>query len=183
MSAPEQERPDSQRHTVRSVLNDPAQELSPPGRRKADKTPLEQAKAWALDYLKRPHSEKELRTKLAEKGAAPEDIEAVCALCLEYGFLDDEEYAGMVVRHYAAKGYGAGRIRQELNRRGLDRELWDEALTQLPEDTDTIDRLLAAKLRGREMTDKAQRDKAANALFRRGFSWQEIRAAMERYRP
>jgi regulatory protein len=97
--------------------------------------------------------------------------------------MDDEEYAGMVVRHYAAKGYGAGRIRQELNRRGLDRELWDEALTQLPEDTDTIDRLLAAKLRGRELTDKAQRDKAANALFRRGFSWQEIRAAMERYRP
>jgi regulatory protein len=160
------------------VLNDPAQEPEPG--RKEKKTPLEQAKKWAMDYLKRPHSEKELRDKLAEKGCDGADIDAVCALCLDYGFLDDQEYGAMVVRHYAAKGYGLGRIQMELNRRGVPKQLWDEALEQLPEDTEMIDKLLAAKLRGRDLSDKAQWDKAANALFRRGYSWSEIRAAVER---
>jgi regulatory protein len=135
-----------------------------------------------MDYLKTPHSEKELRSKLTEKGCTQGDIDEVCALCLDYGFLDDQEYGAMIVRHYAAKGYGLGRIKTELNRRGVPKELWDEALEQLPEDTEMIDRLLAAKLRGRDLSDRAQWDKAANALFRRGYSWSEIRAAMERYR-
>jgi SOS response regulatory protein OraA/RecX len=45
-----------------------------------------------------------------------------------------------------------------------------------------IDRLLESKLRGRDLSDRTQWDKAGNALFRRGYSWNEIRAAMERYR-
>lgn len=169
------------RHTVSSVLNEPGAEL-PESVRAAGKTPLEQAKKWALEYLKRPHSEKELRDRLAQKGCAPRDIDAVCALCVDYGFLDDREYAAMIVRHYAAGGYGPGRIRAELNRRGIARSLWDEALEQLPEGTETIDRLLAARMRGADPGDRKQRDKAAGALFRKGYSWEEIHAAMERYR-
>ena len=167
------------KHTVRSVMNDPAGELEPP--KKTPQTPLERAKKWALDYLKRPHSEKELRDKLKEKGCAQEDIDAVTALCLDYGFVNDEEYAGMIARHYAAMGYGPGRVRTELSRRGVPRDLWDRAMEELPESTDTIDRLLAARLRGRDPNDRKERDKAAAALFRRGFSWDEIRAAMRRY--
>ena len=167
------------KHTVRSVMNDPAGELEPP--KKTPQTPLDRAKKWALDYLKRPHSERELRDKLKEKGCAPEDIDTVTALCLDYGFVNDAEYAGMIVRHYAAMGYGPGRVRTELSRRGVPKELWDEALAELPEGTDTIDRLLAARLRGRDASDRKERDKAAAALFRRGFSWDEIRSAMRRY--
>ena len=103
------------------------------------------------------------------------------ALCVDYGFVDDAEYAAMIVRHYAAMGYGPGRVRSELKRRGVPAPLWEEALTQLPEDTETIDRLLAARLRGRDASDRKERDKAAAALFRRGYSWEEIRAAMNRY--
>ena len=109
------------KYTVRSVMNDPAGELEPP--KKAPQTPLERAKKLALEYLKRPHSEKELRDKLRQKGAAETDIETVTALCLDYGFVNDAEYAGMIVRRYAGMGYGPGRIRTELNRRGVPREL------------------------------------------------------------
>ena len=167
------------KHTVRSVMNDPAGELEPP--KKTPQSPLERAKKWAMDYLKRPHSEKELRDKLAQKGCSPEDIDTVAALCLDYGFVNDGEYAGMIARHYAAQGYGPGRVRTELRRRGVPPEYWDEALEELPGDTDAIDRLLAARLRGRDAADRKERDKAAAALFRRGFSWDEIRAAMRRY--
>lgn len=167
------------KHTVRSVMNDPAGELEPP--KKTPQSPLERAKKWAMDYLKRPHSEKELRDKLAQKGCSSEDIDTVVALCLDYGFVNDEEYAGQIARHYAAQGYGPGRVRTELRRRGVPLEYWDEALEELPGDTDTIDRLLAARLRGRDAADRKERDKAAAALFRRGFSWDEIRSALRRY--
>lgn len=170
------------KHFVRSVLNDPAEETERAmGRKKPAQTPLEQAKKWATDYLKRPHSEKELRDKLREKGASDEDIETVAALCVDYGFVNDAEYAGMIVRHYAAMGYGFGRIRQELKRRGVPEALWDEASEELPDGTETIDRLLRQKLRGKDVSDRRERDKAANFLFRRGFSWSDIRAALSRY--
>ena len=37
-------------------------------------------------------------------------------------------YAAQVVRYYSAKGYGERKLRDELYRRGVPRELWDEAL-------------------------------------------------------
>lgn len=128
----------------------------------------------------RPMSAKELRDKLVQKG---EDAgcaeEAVLWLC-EHGFLDDSRYAGMVVRHYAGKGYGVGRIRQELHRRGLSRELWDEALGELPEGNPKLDAFIAARLK--DPSDRAQVQKVSAALYRRGFSWEEIRAALKRYK-
>ncbi len=173
--------PAEEKYTVRSVMNDPTGEMELPKKRKAPAEPLERAKKWALDYLKQPHSEKELRDKLREKGCSPEDIDTVAALCLDYGFVNDEEYAGMIARHYAAMGYGPGRVRTELKRRGVPPEHWDDAMAELPQDTDTIDRLLASRLRGWDASDRKERDKAAAALFRRGFSWDEIRAALRRY--
>lgn len=171
------------KYAVRSVLNDPAEEteraVGPKPRKEL--TPLDRAKRWATDYLKRPHSEQEVRRKLREKGASDEDIETVIALCIDYGFINDAEYAGMIVRHYAAMGYGSGRIRTEFSRRGVPKELWDDALEELPEGTETIDRLLRAKLRGKDAADRKERDKAANFLYRKGYSWTEIRAALARY--
>ncbi len=173
----------NEKYTVRSILNDPAEETEREmGGKKPAASPPDRAKKWAMDYLKRPHSEKELRDKLLQKGAAPEDIETVVALCVDYGFVNDGEYAGMIVRHYTAGGYGPGRVRMELKRRGVPPELWEDALREIPEDTDTIDRLLRARLRGKDPEDRKERDKAANALFRKGYSWEDIRAAMGRYR-
>ena len=173
---------DNDRFSVRSVPNDPAEETERSmGRKPSERTPLEQAKKWATDYLKRPHSEKEVRQKLRDKGASDADIDTVIALCIDYGFINDAEYAGMIVRHYAAMGYGLGRIRTEFAHRGIPKELWDEAMEEFPEDTSAIDRLLAARLRGKDPSDRKERNKAANALFRKGYSWSDIRAALARY--
>ncbi len=169
------------KYTVRSVMNDPAGELEPPKKRRTPEEPLERTKKWAMDYLARPHSEKELRDKLAGKGCSQEDIDTVTALCIDYGFVNDAEYAGQIARHYAAMGYGPGRVRTELRRRGVPPEYWDEALAELPEGTETIDRLLAARLRGKDPRDRKERDKAAAALFRRGYGWDDIRSALRRY--
>ena len=95
-------------------------------------TPAERAKARALRLLeKRDYSEAELAAKLVEKGDDPDSARAAAARMAELGFVNDENYAAMVVRHYAAKGYGRARIREELRRRKLPRELWDAALDEL----------------------------------------------------
>ena len=99
----------------------------------------------------------------------------------ELGLLNDGEYARTVVRHYSAKGYGVRKLRDELYRRGVPREFWEDALAELEPDTSGIDRLLAQKLRGAEPT-RENLKRASDYLARRGFGWEEISAAIERYR-
>lgn len=140
----------------------------------------EAARKKALSLLeRRDYGSAELAAKLVEKGASPSDAEAAVARMVEYGFVNDENYAAMVVRHYAAKGFGPARIREELRRRRLDRELWDAALDAAPENSEAAYRLFAAKIRGG--CDKDAVRKASAALVRRGFSWEDVRAAAERY--
>ena len=138
------------------------------------------SKARALRIINaRPMSREELRKRLVEKGETPENAEECAEWLCQMGLINDTEYAGSVVRHYAAKGYGKRRICDELYRRGIDRELWDAALDELPETDDTVDRLLGAKLRGDVSPEGLQR--AQGYLLRRGYSWDDIRTATERY--
>ena len=140
----------------------------------------DEAKQRALKILERRDvSRKMLLDKLTEKGISESDAAEVADWLCGLGVVNDERFAGLVVRHYAAKGYGERRIREELFRCGIDRELWDAALAELPETDDTVDRLFAAKLRGDTSPENLQR--IQNYLLRRGFSWEEIRAAAERY--
>ena len=138
------------------------------------------AREKALQYVsQRQMSARELGRKLREKGFDEETADYCVAWTTERGLLNEESYAAAIVRHYAAKGYGAGRIRQELMRRGLERELWEEALAALPEDTAKLDRFIAQRLK--EPDDRDAVRKLSAALFRRGFSSEEIRSALSRF--
>lgn len=140
----------------------------------------EEAKARALKILERRDvSRKMLLDKLTEKGVADADAEEVADWLCGLGVVNDERFAGLVVRHYAAKGYGERRIREELYRRGIDRELWDAALEELTGSDERLDRLLGAKLRGDTSPENLQRTQ--NYLLRRGYSWEDVREATERY--
>ena len=134
----------------------------------------------ALEMLsRRPYSRRELKDKLLRRGTDEQSVDECISWLDEHGFLDDGEYAGAVARHYSAKGYGAGRVKTELRRRGIERELADETLAELPENTDKIDAYIA-----RRLSDPKDRDsvrKIGAALFRRGYSWEEIRAALRRF--
>ena len=129
----------------------------------------------------RAMSEGEVYHRLVEKGETEQNAAAAVAWLLDLHFLDDTAYAAMVVRHCASKGFGKKRILNELYHRYVPRELWETALEELPEQDDTLDRLLRIRLRGKA-DDPAAWKKAADYLLRRGFSWEEIRAAGERYR-
>ena len=134
----------------------------------------------ALEMLsRRPYSRKELKDKLLRKGQDEQSAEDCVQWLSERGFLDDGEYAGAVARHYASKGYGCGRVKSELQRRGIDRELWDESLAEMGESSEKLDAFLAKRLS--DPSDRSQVRKVSAALFRRGYSWEEIRAALRRF--
>ena len=65
-------------------------------------------KSKAIELLMRkPQSRKELGRKLREWEATDEEIEAICDRMEELGYLNEREYAGQIVRHYAGKGFGS----------------------------------------------------------------------------
>lgn len=138
-------------------------------------------KEKALSYAGgKPTSRRDLAHKLAQWGADEAEQQAVCDRLEELGVLNDEQYGALVTRHYAAKGYGIKKIQDELYRRGVPRELWADALAQLDDPAETLDRLVAARLKGQEPTREALK-KVSDHLARRGFGWQDISAALRRY--
>ena len=117
----------------------------------------------------------------AQKEALREQAEGVADRLTELGLLNDEEYARTVVRHYAAKGYGPRKIRDELYRRGVPRSFWEDAMEEREPDDSQIDKLARQKLRGAEPT-RENLKKVSDYLARRGYGWEEISAALERLR-
>ena len=137
-------------------------------------------KSRAIELLMRkPQSRKELGRKLTEWEASPEEAQAVCDRMEELGYLNEPEYAGQITRYYAAKGFGERKLRDELYRRGIPRELWEEALAQVEDSACALDAFLEKKLKGSH--DPKELKKASDALARRGFSWSEISDALRRY--
>ena len=140
----------------------------------------ESAKKRALRLLeRRDYSRKELILKLTEKGEPLADAEAVADRMIELGVINDERYSRMLVRHYASKGYGTCRIKQELYRHGIHTDLWEEAMEELPSQEEMMDKLLRSKLRSSN-PDQKEIKKATDAMLRRGFSWSEVSACKQR---
>ena len=141
----------------------------------------EELKKRALRILERRDvSRKMMLDRLTEKGASEEAAGEVTDWLCDIGAINDERYAGLVVRHYARKGYGESRLCEELRRRGIDRELWDTALAEAPEPDDTVYALLTRKLRGDDSPENIRR--AVGYLQRRGFNWSDIEPALSRWK-
>ena len=128
----------------------------------------------------RPVSKNELVDKLRQKGEDLALAEEAADRLEELGAIDDGQYAVTVARHYAARGYGPGRVKSELSRRRVPREYWDEAIAAMPQDDEAIYALLKKSMRG-EAPDRKSMKRAGDALYRRGFSWEQISAACSRY--
>jgi len=140
------------------------------------------AKARALRILgKRNMSRREITERLVQKGESENTAVDTADWLIRIGAVNDAEYAALIVRHYASRGYGKIRIRDELYRRGIERELWEDALGQMPETDEKVYLALKLKLDGK-VPDKTDLKKATDALYRRGFSWDEIKTAVERYK-
>ena len=128
----------------------------------------------------RPMSKGEIREKLIEKGERDEVASDAAEYMEAIGTVNETEYAAMIVSHYAKKGYGVGKIRNELYRRKVPKDLWEEALSTMPETEDTVFTLIEKKLSGKN-ADRKEIKKVSDMLLRRGFSYEEIKNGLRKF--
>ena len=137
-------------------------------------------KASAADLIgKRAMSRRDLERKLQEKGASEAEARYAAEWLEAIGAINDAEYAALLARHCADLGYGPQRVREKLYEKGVPRELWEDAVDTLPDPAEAIDRFLERKLRGRA-PDEKEKKRLSDALLRRGFSWSDVRAGLNR---
>lgn len=137
-------------------------------------------KATAADLIgKRAMSRRDLERKLKEKGASEADARYAAEWLEAIGAINDAEYAALLARHCADLGYGPARVREKLYEKGVPRELWDDALDQLPDPSAAIDRFLESKLRGR-LPEEKEKKRLTDALLRRGYAWGDVKSAWNR---
>ena len=123
------------------------------------------------------------RTVLLSENAADEVLsdqakEAVAWLS-EMDLLDDAKTAKNIVERCIAKGYGLARAKQALYEKRVPKHLWEDALTDYPVQNTHIFSYLEAHPEIRD--DRKARDRAIQALMRRGHSYSEIRHCMENF--
>lgn len=143
-----------------------------------DAAGISNARAAAADLLgRRAISRRDLERKLQDKGASASEARDAAEWMETIGAVNDAEYAAALVRHCADMGYGPRRAQEKLYEKGIPRELWEDALLELPDPADSIERFLARKLQGRT-PDARERKRLSDALLRRGFFWDDIKRAL-----
>ena len=125
-------------------------------------------------------SKGDLQRRLTQKGEDPEDAKNAVAWLSELKLLDDAETARQIVARGAARGYGAERVKQMLYEKRVPRQYWEEALAAMPDMSEALTDFLRKRL-GEDPDEKPLRSASAAAL-RRGYTWSQVREALERLR-
>lgn len=145
----------------------------------SDARRAEQKAMYLLGF--RAHSEKELARKLS-RTVPREAAEKVAARMAELGLVNDGEYARTLAKElFTRKHYAAGRVRMELMRRGIPAELAQEAVEEARTDPREAIRELVERKYERYLGDEKGRRKAAAALQRLGYQWDDIRCVLNEF--
>ncbi len=131
---------------------------------------------YALYLLsRRPRTVRELEIALKKRGVEQSKIEEIIEKLKDWRYLDDKSYAEEYVKFKMKKLYGPSYIRSELMKKGVKREIIDEALEEFF-DLNAI--LPVAVERARKMLgnspDDKSRKKVWNYFARRGLPATEI---------
>ena len=145
-------------------------------RRRPELTPTQRA----LGLLsRREHSRKELARKLTSRGVEPEDAQAVIDKLVIAGWQDEARFAELLVRSRANSGYGPVRIRAELGTHALPAEIIHAAMETFEGDWLENARELVQRRHPATLgSDRTAQRKAADFLLRRGFSTDQVWAAI-----
>ena len=108
-------------------------------------------------------------------------IARVMEKLIEYGLLDDEQYAQRYVQTRKDTS-GKYLLRQKMKMQGLSSDVIDEAVGAIPfEDQVAVARaLIDRKMAGDEREDALRR--AVQSVMRRGFAYDVVRAAADQYK-
>lgn len=143
---------------------------------------FKRAKERALHLLTyRDHSRAELCEKLLRDYPEP-IVEEIAQRMEELGFIDDSQYAHKLANRFLVqKRYSFRRAEYEMRRKGLCADLVHEALCACDVcAVDQIYSLIEKKYASKLLGENGER-KVASALARLGFSYSDIRTAIQSY--
>ena len=135
----------------------------------------------------RARSARDLRRRLVMKGEPEELVDKAIVRLTELRYLDDGAFALMVARGKAVDaGWSGHRLRQELRRRGVDRDKTDAAIREVeaelgPAQRDILDSL--ARKRASQLGDldpEIRKRRLVSFLARRGYPLGDVMAAVQR---
>jgi regulatory protein len=140
----------------------------------------------AMRYLDaRPRSAAELRDKLRRKEYPPEAIDAALARLADLGLVDDASFARFWVENrQLARPKGARALRDELRRKGVDRDVIDATMGDeelLGDDSEKV--WVIARAAVRKYADAPDKQtfkrKLGGYLQRRGFGFEVMRPVLD----
>ena len=144
----------------------------------------------ALGWLaRRPLAEAELRKRLGDRGFSDDEVERTVGELIAEKLIDDAGLAAdYVVLRAQRMHLGRGRLVRDLQRRGVDRAVaenaWRQAVDSGDLDAGEILRSAVARRLGREREfTAAVRRRVYNALFRAGFAAADVYAELGRQWP
>ncbi len=135
---------------------------------------------------RRDHSKYELAQKLKQRDFENDVIEKVFLECERLDYLNDERTARLFIGQLLRKGYGAKRIRHELNRKGLTGKRIPGILVEILSETgerENAERVLIKNIKrfDRENDRQKRKDKIYRFLYSRGLSNQVISELMKKF--
>ena len=138
----------------------------------AQRADVYEAALGSLDLCAR--TRQELRRSLLARGYVPAAVEATLDRLAESGLIDD--------RRYAARPVGAYAVRRKSRAKGISEEDAERALDMLDDAQQAEAAQAAARgllRRYAGLPAREGRAKLSQALARRGFSWDAVRAAVD----
>jgi len=119
---------------------------------------------------RREHSLLEMRRKLKLKSFEEDEIDICLEKLIDNNLLSEERFTESYINMRKRRGYGPGRIAQELRERGIDEYQYDDFLDRNNPDWQAIMRQQYYKKYGNQLAeDYAEKVKRAKHLQLRGF--------------
>lgn len=142
------------------------------------------AKLRSMNLLKsRDYTRKQLEDKLKQGGYPQEIVEEAVAYVESYGYINDERYARNFIE-YNMQNKSRRRIENDLQQKGIGKELISKVFDELKEDGQEIDEtvmihqlLLKKNFRTQDATYD-EKQKMCGFLYRKGFQTDAISRAL-----
>jgi len=142
---------------------------------KNNREALQKARDYAFLLLKfRLRSEKEICQRLKKKRFDEEIIRDTVSFLKDKGFIDDNLFAKTWIESRIKKPLGLRKIRQELNLKGIDKEIIDTQISEIKKDyceQDLVKKIAKVRLsKLKDIEPRSAKRRVYAYLLRRGFS-------------
>lgn len=133
----------------------------------------------AMDLLaRREYSHAELRRKLNERAASPEQLAEVLQGLINDKLQSDARFTGMYIRAKSQRGDGPAKIRMGLKEKGIAEPLQQAAFEEEALDWFALAAQVALRRFELPIRDAKLKDKALRYLVGKGFSFEQAKYAL-----